>query len=55
MFRRMRAAEGILGIPGRGVRPDDPERESNRHMMERLADLAEEINERLDCIEGATT
>jgi len=55
MFRRMRALEEKLGIPGQGPRPDCPERESDRYMLGRLSDLAGEIQERLGVIEGTMT
>ena len=50
-FRRLRSLERAAGIPGRGVRPDAPERESNRHMRKRLVAFAQEISERLEAIE----
>ncbi len=53
MFLRMRVAEDALGIPGQGPRPDAPEFESNRYMQERLMELAEHINGRLEAIERA--
>ncbi len=55
MFRRLRVVEINLGIPGQGPRPDDPERESNRHMRARLVAFAKEIRDRLDVVDGKMT